>query len=296
MNRSRDQLSYVVEYQGSFGDAFDVQGSIRYDDNSEFEDFFTYALGASYLLPNQTTRFHASYGTGVQNPSFFEQFGFAANFIGNPNLEPEQSEGWDIGVEQQFLDGRAVIDVTYFNQDVTDNIATGIDPGTGLTTPVNVQGTSDRQGIEVAAQYDVNSSLTFGLNYTWLDATEPATFVSGATADLVEVRRPEHEVLLTASYLFPNQRTRLNADAQFVYDLFDFDFRTAGFISGNPDDNLDRFKLDDYVLVNLGLTHEITENVQLRANIRNLFDENYQELQGFATQGRTVYMGVNAKF
>ena len=296
LNTSRRQFSYIAEYQGSFANGFDAQASVRYDDNDEFEDFFTYAVGASYLLPNQSTRFHASYGTGVQNPSFFEQFGFFANFIGNPDLEPEQSEGFDIGVEQQFLDGRAIVDVTYFNQDLTDNISTGIDPVTGLITPINVPGTSDRQGVEVAAEYQVNSALSFALNYTWLDATEPATFVSGVTADLIEVRRPEHEVLLKASYLMPNRRTRLNADAQFVFGLTDLDFRTAGFISGNPDDNLDRFDLDDYVLVNVNLTHDITDNVQLNAGIRNVLDENYQELQGFATQGRTAFLGVSAKF
>ncbi|MEM7731311.1 MAG: TonB-dependent receptor [Pseudomonadota bacterium] len=296
LNRSRQQLSYIVEYQGSFGDVFDIQGSVRYDDNEMFEDFFTYALGASYLLPNQTTRFHVSYGTGVQNPSFFEQFGFASNFVGNPDLEPEQSEGWDIGVEQQVLGGRAIIDVTYFNQEVTDNIVQGTDAVTGLPTPVNAPGTSDRQGIEVGAQYQASSALSFGFGYTWLDATEPATFVSGATRDLIEVRRPEHEVLLTASYLLPNQKTRLNADAQFVFDVQDLDQRTAGFLSGNADDNLDRVKLDDYVLVNLGLTHDITDAVRLKALIRNLFDEDYQEVQGYETQGRTVFMGVTARF
>lgn len=281
LDTSREQVSYVLEYQGSLSDAFDVQASIRYDDNDSFEDFFTYAIGASYTLPNQTTRFHGSYGTGVQNPSFFEQFGFSGNFVGNPNLEPEQSEGWDIGVEQQFLDGRGIIDVTYFEQDLTNEITSVVGAVTpGFRSPINSPGKSDRQGIEVASSLDLGNGLSFGLNYTWLDASN----ANGT----VETRRPEHELLFQVAYLFPNQKTRVNADVQYVSDLFDQDFSPAG---GGA-----LVKLDDYTLVNLGFAHDITDTAQVTAQIRNAFDENYQEVSGFATQGRTAFVGFSVTF
>ncbi len=281
VKRSREQTAIALEYQGDFGNGFALQGSVRHDFNDKFKDFTTYAIGASYQLPNQTTRLHASYGTGVQNPTLIEQFGFFANFAGNPNLEPEQSKGWDFGVEQQFLNGRGLIDVTYFNEELTDEITSVFDPGTGISTPVNQTGTSDRQGIEVAASAALTDRLDMSLSYTWLDAENP----NGS----VEVRRPEHEALLRLGYMMPNDRTRLNLEVQHVAGLFDSDF-TAASRGANV------VKLQDYTLVNLGFSHEITDDIQVYGRIQNVTDESYEELDGYSTQGRTAFFGVTANF
>lgn len=281
IKRTREQSALVVEYQGSFGNGLDIQGSVRQDFNDQFEDFTTYALGASYTLPNQMTRIHASYGTGVQNPTLIEQFGFFANFAGNPNLQPEQSEGWDIGIEQQFLGGRGLVDVTYFDDELTDEITSVFDPVTGISTPVNQPGKSDRRGVEVSADVAVTDRFDIGLSYTWLDASNP----NGS----VEVRRPEHEALLQLGYLMPNDRTRFNLDVRHVAGNYDSDFTAPSFGTMTV-------KLSDYTLVNLGMSHDVTDSVRLTASIHNLTDERYEELDGYATQGRTVFFGVTSKY
>ncbi len=280
IKQTREQTALVAEYQGNLTDSFDVQASVRHDFNDEFEDFTTYAVGVSYMLPNQTTRLHASYGTGVQNPTMFEQFGFSNNFIGNPNLEPEQSEGWDFGVEQQFLDGRGLIDVTYFDDELTNEISSTVDPGTGSLTPFNQAGKSDRRGVEIGATWQVNARLDLGLNYTWLDAENP----NGST----EVRRPEHEVLLQLGYDFPDDRTRFTMDVQHVANNVDL-FFPPSFISVPV-------TLPDYTLVNVGLRHQLTDSVEIYGRIENLTDEKYQEVLGFETPGRTAFFGLTATF
>jgi len=296
VKRTREQTALVAEYQGRFDNGFAIQGSLRHDFNDKFEDFTTYALGASYTLPNQTTRLHASYGTGVQNPTLIEQFGFFSNFVGNPDLEPEQSEGWDIGIEQQFLDGRGLIDVTYFNDELTDEIASGPSATPGVSTPINLSGTSDRQGIEIAARFDITDRLNTRLSYTWIDATETVPNGVGATREAIEIRRPEHEFSIGIDYTLPNDRTRLSLDATHVSGLYDLNFKTADFVNPSAPENFDRTKLSDYTVVNLGFTHDITDQVRLNGRIANLFDESYEELEGYATQGRTVYLGVTARF
>lgn len=281
IKRTREQSALVIEYQGSFGNGFDLQGSVRHDFNDKFEDFTTYAVGASYTLPNQMTRVHASYGTGVQNPTLIEQFGFFANFAGNPNLQPEQSEGWDIGIEQQFLGGRALVDVTYFDDELTNEITSVFNPATGISTPVNQPGKSDRRGVEVSADLAVTDRFDIGLSYTWLDASNP----NGS----VEVRRPEHEALLQLGYLMANDRTRFNLDVRHVSGNYDTDF-TAASMGANV------VRLSDYTLVNLGMSHDVTDSVRLSAGIHNLIDERYEELDGYATQGRTVFFGVTSTY
>ena len=294
--RTREQTALIAEYQGRFDNGFALQGSLRHDNNDKFKDFTTYALGVSYTLPNQTTRVHASYGTGVQNPTLIEQFGFFSDFVGNPNLKPEQSKGWDIGIEQQFLDGRGLVDLTYFNEELTDEIGSVFDQDLGASTPVNRDGTSERQGIELGAQFDINDRLTTPLSYTWLDATEPVPTADGGTRNAIEVRRPEHELSLGVNYTLPNDRTRLSLDVTHVAGLVDLNFKTASFVSGNVDDDFDRVELDDYTLVNVGFTHDFNETVLLQGGINNLLDEDYQELEGYATQGRVAFIGLTARF
>jgi len=281
VKRNRAQSALVLEYQGEFGNGLDLQSSVRHDDNDKFSDFTTYSLGLSYTLPNQTTRLHGSFGTGVQNPTLVEQFGFFANFAGNPNLEPEKSTGWDIGVEQQFLGGRGVIDVTYFSDELTDEIASIRDPITGISTPINRAGKSDRQGIELAASLQVTAQVDMNLSYTWLDATEPN--------GLIEVRRPEHELGLQVGYALPNDRTRLNMQMRHVSDNFDLDFTAAPAPSW-------RVKLADYTVVDIGFSHALNDTVQLTGSIKNLLDENYEELYGFSSQERTAFIGLSKAF
>ncbi|MEM9250266.1 MAG: TonB-dependent receptor, partial [Pseudomonadota bacterium] len=279
--RERTQVGYVLEYRGSFDFGLDVQGSVRFDDNDAFEDFTTWALGLSYQLPNGTTRLHASAGTGVQNPTLVEQFGFFSDFQGNPDLEPEQSRGFDIGVEQRFADGAGLLDVTYFSEELTDEISSTRDPETGLSRPINQSGTSDRRGWEVTARYAFSDAFDAALAYTFLDATDP----DGE----IEVRRPEHELYLQATYRLPNDRTSITLGIQHVSGLYDLDFRSPSF-------GADRVKLDDYTLVDVSFRHAFNDMLTLTGAVTNLTDEAYQELHGYQTPGREAFLGLVATF
>jgi vitamin B12 transporter len=50
--------------------------------------------------PGRVIRFKASFCTGFRSPSLYELY----SVYGNPDLAPEKSRGWDLGVEQGFLD------------------------------------------------------------------------------------------------------------------------------------------------------------------------------------------------
>ncbi len=95
---------------------------MRHDDNDSFKDFTTWRTSASLALREVGLRPHASVGTGVRLPTMVEQFGQFANFVPNPNLIPEESFGWDAGIEYSFYKGRAAVDVTYFNTELTNEI------------------------------------------------------------------------------------------------------------------------------------------------------------------------------
>ena len=282
IERSRELTAAVLEYRASIGEALDVQLGLRHDDNDRFEDANTWSLGLSYALPDGATRLHASAGTGVQNPTLYDQFGFIpGSFVGNPDLEPEKSRGWDVGVTHELMGGRGSVDVTYFEDRLTNEITTVFDLATFESTPVNQPGVSRRKGVEMTGDFALSDDLRLGLGYTYLDARDP----DGSR----EVRRPMHELGLDLGYTLPGGRTQVMLGVQHVAGLLDFDF-TAPSYGGA------KIPLQDYTLVNLAVSHALTDRVELTGRVENLFDARYQEVDGYATQGLTAYLGLRTRW
>lgn len=274
-----DQTSYVGEYALSFGNAASISLSVRHDDNDRFESATTYRATGSYLFDGSGSRLHASYGEGITNPTFTELFGFTPDtFIGNPELEPERSEGWDVGIEQSLFGGRALVDVTYFQADLQDEIITVFLPSFE-STAVNQDGESKRDGIEVSASAQLDEAWSLNGTYTYLDATDPT--------GVEEVRRPRHSGSVDVNYAFLGGRGNVNLSA-----LFNGEQEDSEFVSATPQT---RVTLDSYTLVNLAVSFDVTDKVELFARGENLLDEDYTEVFGYRSPGAAGYVGVRAR-
>ena len=277
--QNRDLHSLIAEYRGEFDGQYFLNAGMRQDYNDAFQDAFTYSISGAWVVPDTGARLHASVGTGVKNPTFYEQFGFIpTSFLGNPDLKPENSFGWDIGVEQTFLEGDLVIDVTYFEQDLENEITTLFPAPTFIGTPVNQTGTSERRGVEVTASMTLSDGLTMSGNYTYLDATNP----DGTR----ELRRPEHAGSLRFDYT-SDEGHKLFAEAIFNGTMDNNNFTVSPTI---------RVALDSYTVVNVGGSYQLSENFELFGRIENAFDEQYEEIAGYNTQGRTFFAGIRGKF
>ncbi|MBN9222870.1 MAG: TonB-dependent receptor [Mesorhizobium sp.] len=283
---SRQSNSFVGEYRGEFLQQFYVNAGLRRDLNDRFEDATTWSLSGAWKVPDTATRLHASVGTGITNPTFYEQFGYyPGSFVGNPNLKPEESTGFDIGVEQGFFNGGLVVDVTYFNQDLTNEIYTKFGPGPlYLSTPDNLGGTSKRQGIELSATVDLFNGFSATATYTYTDSTEQKQ--AGGPRE-VEVRRPKHSGSLNAAYLFDEDRARVFGEVVFNGRMLDNSFSMAGTTS---------VTLGAYTVVNVGGSYRINERLEAYGRIENLFDQQYQEVFGYNTQGRTAFIGLKGSY
>lgn len=281
---ARRSNSFIGEYRGEFLDQFHLNLGVRHDLNDRFRDATTYSAAGSWRIPDTGTRLHSSVGTGVTNPTFFEQFGFQpATFVGNPNLVPERSFGWDIGVEQSFFGGILVTDVTYFNQNLTREIATVFDPNF-VSSPINRDGLSKRHGVEVSATLDFFNGFTARGSYTYLHATEQT--VAGGPR-LTEVRRPKHSGSLGVAYTFHDGRARIFADAVFNGRMEDL-----AFVPTLPP----RVTLPAYTVVNIGGSYRFNDSLEVYGRIENLFDKNYQEVFGYGTPGRSAFIGIKGTF
>lgn len=281
--QSRELFGLIAEYRGAFP-WLDLQAGLRRDDNDDFEDTTTYSVALSAPVQAADLRLHASVGTGVQNPTMFEQFGFIPDqFIGNADLVPEESFGWDAGVEKTFAAVQASLDITYFNQRLEDEIVTVFLPD-GTSTAVNEDGRSDREGVEVAATWQATEALALDAAYTYLHARND----DGSR----EVRRPGQEARLSASYGF-RDRGQLRIDGIYVRDNYDSDYRAGS--GGFPEEGA-QVKLDDYVLLNVAGSWQVKDGVTLFGGVNNLLDADYEEIHGYGTEGVTAFAGLRASW
>src|SRR5256714_4687675 len=104
ISAENDNVAGFAELQSEIGPGLFTAVSIRHDDNDRFGGKTTWRIAPAYLIPNIGTKLKASYGTGFKAPSLTQLFvSFPAfNFFANPDLEPEESDGYDIGFEQSL--------------------------------------------------------------------------------------------------------------------------------------------------------------------------------------------------
>ena len=125
--------------------------SARHDDNSDFDDANDYRAAVRIPIVKERTTLFVNAGTGTENPTFTERFGFTPDtFIGNPNLRPERSRSVSVTVEQLFGESTRVR-ITGFHDRLEDEIDGFAFDAVALGfTAVNTNGESRRDGIEVS--------------------------------------------------------------------------------------------------------------------------------------------------
>lgn len=272
VDRTVKTHSYSGLYQIGLWDRLFLSGGGRHDDNDFFPDSTTYRITAALQLPETGSKLHGSVGTAVKNPTIFELFGFGPAFVGNPDLRPERSFGFDIGIEQRLIGNRLIADITYFDQRIKDLIL-----GFG-DTAVNQPGESRIRGIEVSSRAIV---------WDGFDVTGSYTFMMPEDADGARlVRRPKHVASLYANYGFlEDRRANLNVGLRYTGPQRDTAF--------GP---LRQVTLKGYALLDIALSYRVNEHVELFARGENLLDQRYEEIYTFGTPGIAGYGGMRIRF
>ncbi len=275
-SRSRDSL--IGEYRAALDDRLSAGLSVRRDWNDKFGDTTTWRATVAAGLPHGF-RAHASFGEGVTDPTFTEQFGFfPGSFAGNPSLKPEQAKGYDAGIG--WTRGAMSADITWFHTNLTDEIVSTFNSTTFLSGVANATGKSQRHGIEAQFDAQVAPWLRVEANYTWLKASEQR-LAGGLVAR--ELRRPAHSGALTA--IGDWDRLQLTASAAFVGTQRDTDFSTFAGV-----------KEKAYTLVTLAARYRLGEALDLTGRIENAGDAKYRDVVGYATPGIAGYAGVRVRW
>jgi vitamin B12 transporter len=270
----RSRTAFVGEWRAHWGDWLTTDLALRHDDFSRFEDATTFRAQAEARLGGGFSIL-ASYGEGIAQPSFVDLFGFgpASRFIGNPDLRPERSEGYELGVRWQRPGLK--LEAVAFSSDLTDEIVEDFSIFPDYTV-VNAAGESRRRGIELSAEWQPAEGLSLAANYTYLDADQP-----DGTGTVREIRRAEHSANLYGNW----RRGPLTVGLGLSY------------VGERTDQDFDLFPaptitLGDYVLASARVAYRLNEHIEAFGRIENGFDERYEDVIGYATPGRTVYAGL----
>ena len=127
----------------------------------------------------------AALGKGIKNPSFIERFGYYTSFLGNPDLDPESSESWDIGLHVGDAESAFRFSLHVYASELNNEInGFSFSPALGAFTAVNEDGISEREGVEFEGGYQMTDLLNWRWSYQYTRSTSP----SGE----LELRRPKH--------------------------------------------------------------------------------------------------------
>ena len=278
-DRERDTNSFAIEYRTDISENLTLAASGRYDDNSEFESTNTYRVEAVYQL-SDSARLRSAYGTAVKNPTFSERFGFYTNFIGNPNLEPEESTSRELGIDKQL--GQLSLSVTLFDSKLDNEIDGFVyDPVTFGHTAGNKEGTSRRQGAELTAMGSLGSNLSLNAAYTLTDSVES----DGVGGYRDEVRRARHTASLNLAWQVMDN-LHINTNAQYNGSQTDVFFPPWP----TPSETV---ILNEYTLLNVSAHFNATESLDIYLRLDNLLDDNYEEVFGYQTLGFGASLGLH---
>ncbi|MFZ5972583.1 MAG: TonB-dependent receptor plug domain-containing protein [Bacteroidota bacterium] len=248
----------------------------RFNHHSQFGSTGTYHFTPSYLL-NQQLKIFANASTGFKAPSLYQLYG---QFGGNPDLKPERSRHYEVGLDWLAPEVPISIRATAYQREIRDVI-------------VYISGTNqnyDRQndqGIEVEPSYQ-NARLQVSAFYAWVSG-EVTTRVAGVETQYDNlIRIPEHSFGARAGYKL-TPRMNVSGHFKFFGERNDTYFEPGQFTPTS-------IALDGFALLDLYVDYSFYNNqLTCYVDARNVLNQSYQEMAGYTTPGFNAYAGFRLK-
>ncbi|MFG1203491.1 TonB-dependent receptor [Xanthobacter aminoxidans] len=280
VDASTGDTGVYAEYQGNVWNRLFFAANVRYDADDSFGDHTTFRLAPALLFDETGTKLKASYGTGFKAPTLYQLY---APYYGNVNLQPEESEGWDAGFEQKAFGERVLFGMTYFHNNITNLIS--YDPVTFQN--VNIS-SAVSQGVEAFVAVKVTDRIDARVDYTYTDVVgyvPPGQPFGAACAPInatscYPLRRPNNKVSLTLGWR-PTDELDLAASLVYATSWWDIVRLTSNYID-QP----------GYTVVNLAANYRLNAVTTVFGRIDNLFDQTYENPNGFLAPGFGAYGGV----
>jgi outer membrane cobalamin receptor len=289
---SRNNFGLSVQQQALWARTFLTVGA-RFEHNDSFGAAAVPRGSIAYVLRTGgtvvgSTRLRASGGLGIKEPTLLQSFSPSPYFKGNPDLEPERSRSFEVGVEQRLASDHARIDAAWFDNRFKNLISTRTtDPATFAAEYFNI-GLTRARGVELSGDAAAGAGFRARGGYTFLaseivDSTSPDNVVFQPGQWLF--RRPRHSGFAGLMWI----RGRLTADLTgvFIGRYVDSDFSSlVPPLVENP----------GHTTWDARVSWNVTPRVAATLAVDNLTDANYMEPLGYPALRRAIRVGFRAGF
>lgn len=252
---------------------------------------FNPSFGVKQLL-TRGIRAHGTIGRAFVPADAAALTGFSENIVGgrrqisqgNPNLKPERSLSFDMGIERASTSMR--LDMTYFQTAVTNRIVSNVvisnpaPPAPVVVSYVNAL-SAHMRGMDL----DFDQRLTahtsvFGSVTHYFTRKEQLPAASDRDINVIAANS------VRAGFDFDFRSLTSRISARYLQGRKDLDFNTAG----NP-----QIRYEDFATVDVNAVYHLTAQHSVSVAVNNLFDRYYYEKLGFPLPGRTLTIryGIN---
>lgn len=264
---SADNTGLVAAYR-FITDLVSVEAGTRYDDNSNYGEFWSFNTAATLNLGAYGS-VAAGQATGFRAPTFNDLYypGFS-----NPDLEPEISRIWslDYTLDVTAGDSAGTLVVSgqraLFNNQIQYNSATYLSENIGRSV-IN------------AASIDWTQNWTQAFSTQLIQEwTEAENLTNGQTLP----RRPVRSTKANIAQQW--NKVTATAGLQFRDQAVEYDFMGQA------------QTIEAYTLVNIGADYRLTPDFTLAGHINNLTDRDYESVVGYPARGRYVEVSGRYRF
>jgi vitamin B12 transporter len=273
-----------------------ITGGVRYDHykvevkgnegGTEKDNYTCPRAGIAYLLTDHL-KVRANYGRAFRMPTAQQLAGdmmmWSVRYVGNPDLDPERSDTYEGGLD--FSMDSFNLSLTYFHTDFDDKIESYTKLN-GDTSYRNL-GKAEIEGIEGSFSFDIGSL------FSWDYQVKP--YVSVIYLPTYEDEETHEDLKHTSDYNvsygitvsdFSGLSTNLNLSYTGKQDITDYEGGTYQTITKGG------FTVANLTISKKILNTEKYGSITLKGEIQNLFDKNYEYIQGYPMPGRNFFIGM----
>ncbi|WP_137849392.1 catecholate siderophore receptor CirA [Enterobacter sp. 2VL] len=302
-NTSASQYALFLEDEWRIFEPLALTTGIRMDDHETYGDHWS---PRAYLVYNatDTVTVKGGWATAFKAPSLLQlspdwitgSCRGACEIVGNPDLKPETSESFELGLyysgEEGWLEG-VQASITTFQNDVDDRISisrtANVDQAQSYPNYVGLNADGEPifryynvnkariRGVETELKFPVAEDWKVTLNYTYNDGRDIS---NGGNKPLSEL--PFHTANGTVGW-------KATQDwAFYVQGNYTGEKRALTSGAATP---------GGYVVWNTGASWQATKAVKLRAGVQNLLDKDLsRDDYSYTEDGRRYFVGVDYKF
>ncbi|MEY0599657.1 TonB-dependent vitamin B12 receptor BtuB [Providencia alcalifaciens] len=261
-------------------DSVTAEAAIRSDHHSEFNWHTTWQSGLSWEF-YEGYKLIGSYATAYKAPNLTQLYAYSSSAygttLGNPNLKPEESKQWEIGVEGTT--GPLFWQVNAYHNDIDNLIA--YKSGYPTSTYENI-GEAEIKGVEWVGEFETGI-LHHQVTYQYIDPRNKKT-------DKILERRAKQQIKYQLDWNVANVDWGLTY--QYIGSRYDKDFSQYDLSTKD----YKRLKQGGVSLWDITAAYPITSHLTIRGKIANMFDKDYETAYGYRTAGREYFLTGSYNF